>query len=223
MNETDNGYNGSKAQMIFGLLVVAQLGLSFWAWGQIPPDKLVPVHWGLSGKPDGFAPKGLALSLVPVIMAVMLPLQSTLQSKFSGEKHKQASVIAYVSSIGPGVFLTIVHGILVFSALGYVMPVTTISGVSVGILLCALGLATRTLPGDSKLSVKTPWARRSETVAQKTNAFGGSMLLLMGLGAILTGATGNMYLFVIVMSAGALAVVAGSYVLSWMLWKNESK
>jgi uncharacterized membrane protein len=223
MKEMAIAYNSSKAQIAVGLLVAAQVALSFWAWGQIPPDKLVPVHWGLSGKADGFAPKGFALSLVPVIMALMLPLQSTLPRKYSAEELNKAAVVAYLSTLGPAVFLTIVHGVLVFAALGYDIPVATVIAMCVGVLLCTLGLAIRTLPGDSKLGVKTPWARRSEAVAKKTNAFGGSMMLLMGLGAILTGSTGNMYLFVIVMLAGALAMVAGSYAFSWMLWKDQTK
>src|SRR5215470_19777587 len=53
------------------IAVGSMLGLSLWAWPQIPEDMLVPVHWGLSGQPDGYSNKAVGLLALPAIMSVV--------------------------------------------------------------------------------------------------------------------------------------------------------
>ena len=49
------------------VVVAAMLVLGAWAWLQLPADAQVPIHWGVDGQPNGYAPKTIGLFLMPLI------------------------------------------------------------------------------------------------------------------------------------------------------------
>ena len=53
--------------LIFSLAMM--LVFSLWTSANIPKDAQVPVHWGISGKPDRFASRTFALLLIPALSA----------------------------------------------------------------------------------------------------------------------------------------------------------
>ncbi|MCX6024020.1 MAG: DUF1648 domain-containing protein [Chloroflexi bacterium] len=38
--------------IVSAAVIVAMLAFSGWAWGQLPADVSIPVHWGIDGTPD---------------------------------------------------------------------------------------------------------------------------------------------------------------------------
>jgi len=58
----------SGTNAIHGIVVVgAMLVLGAWAWLRLPADAQVPIHWGVDGQPNGYAPKTIGPFLVPLI------------------------------------------------------------------------------------------------------------------------------------------------------------
>jgi len=53
--------------LIFSLAMM--LVFSLWTSANIPKDAQVPIHWGISGKPDRFASRTVALLLIPALSA----------------------------------------------------------------------------------------------------------------------------------------------------------
>jgi hypothetical protein len=51
------------------LMVAAMLGVAFWLGAALPADARLPIHWGLDGRPDGFAGKWVALLVPPGVTA----------------------------------------------------------------------------------------------------------------------------------------------------------
>ena len=51
------------AVIAVGLMLV----LAAWAWGQIPAGAQVPIHWGIDGRPNGYASKEFALLFTPAL------------------------------------------------------------------------------------------------------------------------------------------------------------
>ena len=52
-----------------GAVVGAMTVLSAWAWTQLPAGAQVPIHWGIDGRVDGYAPKELGLFMLPLTAA----------------------------------------------------------------------------------------------------------------------------------------------------------
>ena len=65
----------SRPMLIYSFVVVGlMLALSAWAWTQLPADASIPIHWGVDGQPNGFAPKPIGLFLLPLITALIAAL-----------------------------------------------------------------------------------------------------------------------------------------------------
>ena len=57
-----------RPMILFSAAVVAaMILLSAWAWTQLPAGAQVPIHWGLDGRVDAYAPRRSACSLLPVL------------------------------------------------------------------------------------------------------------------------------------------------------------
>ena len=50
------------------------LVLAAWAWVQLPPGAQVPIHWGVDGRPNGYASKEVALLLTPLLTVGLVAL-----------------------------------------------------------------------------------------------------------------------------------------------------
>ena len=71
---TNNNNNTIKLRnyLIFsGIVAAIMFGLSAWAWGQIPADAQIPVHWGINGEPDRYGGKFEGLLLMPIIITAV--------------------------------------------------------------------------------------------------------------------------------------------------------
>ena len=66
----------NRFNFALAMLVALAAVLGFWL---IPFDKVLPVHWGLSGTPDAFAPAPVAIGLPMLIVAIVLLLLALLR------------------------------------------------------------------------------------------------------------------------------------------------
>jgi len=57
-------------------LSIAFIGaVTLWAWPQIPDGRQLVIHWDAAGNPNGYASKGWALLLLPILaLAIALLL-----------------------------------------------------------------------------------------------------------------------------------------------------
>ena len=83
-----------------------QLGFSVIGWIRIPDGAQVAIRWGLGGNPNGFAPKPVALLIIPVVTIL---IGWILVARSAG------------ASSAPALFgfavLAGAHGLIVFSAI----------------------------------------------------------------------------------------------------------
>jgi uncharacterized membrane protein len=78
-----------------GLVALGMLLVSLWAWPQIPAEAQVPIHWGLDGRADGWAPKPIALLGLPLLtvgLALLLAFAPRLDPRYA---NVQRSATAY--------------------------------------------------------------------------------------------------------------------------------
>ncbi|MBS1994528.1 MAG: SdpI family protein [Cyanobacteria bacterium SZAS LIN-3] len=205
------------------LMVLAMFAITAWAWPQIPGDARIPIHWGISGQVDGWGDKSLALLMMPVMMLfvdfVCRVALSAVDSAETGGKAKEFSYLTMSTII---FFMAIVHGLVVLTALGHNLPVPQTITAGIGLLFTALGalLASGKSERNPYFGVRTPWALQSDQVWYKTNRWGGSIMVAMGLALLAASAMNNMILIVAIILGGTTVLSIGSMVYSYR-WRRE--
>ena len=215
---------------IVGLLFV----ISAWAWSVLPANQEMAIHWNVYGKPDGFAPKAVGLIVLPVIMLFVCLLFWRLAGTgsvegvgaaegISAQRWEQAKPAAYISIFGAQIVLFEAHCAIVFTAMGYAVPVTQLLLGSVGLLLAAIGavLASGKTTRNPWVGIRTPWTMNDDRVWDKTNRLGGIIMMLSGI-VTACGAVLNPIVAAVGILGGVIILLVATYGLSYYWAKNAS-
>jgi uncharacterized membrane protein len=162
----------SRRPMIFSAAVVgAMLLLSAWAWTQLPADAQVPIHWGIDGSPDGYAPKAVGLFLLPVVTAGIALLLAVIPRFEPRRANLERSGQAYaIARIGVVSILGLVHVVAIAAALGSDIEVTRIVVVATGLLFVALGNYMPKMRPNFTMGIRTPWTLSSDRSWDRTHS-----------------------------------------------------
>src|SRR5574337_331200 len=145
------------ARLRIGLgALLAAFGFSLWAWGRLPAR--VVTHWGVSGQPNGWSPRWVAVFLVPAIGVALAGLFTVLPRmdprRRSYELHG-STWWAVANAVL--VLLALVHVAAIGSNLGWGLPMGRLVIVGVGLLFGVIGnLMTRMRP-NWFMGIRTPW------------------------------------------------------------------
>jgi uncharacterized membrane protein len=167
---------------LWAALVVVTLG----GYLLIPWDSSLPVHWGLSGEPDVFWPRNLAL-LMPPLIGMVTTMVFWAVGRFAQPAQLEASRHAWRTVVPAltGLFLTIQAG-TVLVGLAYPDVMVRMICVAIGVMLVLLGnIMPKTQP-NGLAGIRLPWLGDA-VVWQKTQRLGG--LLLMAGGFVLLACT----------------------------------
>ena len=211
-------------QLVSRLVIYCMVFLSLWCWHQIPADRGVAVHWGLSGQADGFAPKSVGLFMLP---ALMLLVQYIFFASLGREKHRsnlaKSQALVFLSWYGSLALIAMAHALIVFTALGYSLPVAAIITTAVGVLLLLTGmlLIAGKVHRNNSVGVRTPWNRMDDVTWSKTNRLGGWIIAAMGLASIISGLCANMYFFLASVMSGVIILLSTTWIYSYVLAKSS--
>jgi len=210
----------TRTLLLCALVAAIALGESAYAWPHLGP--VVPIHFGLGGQADGFAPKGIGLLLLPA-MALFTPFLIAGILRLDPRKdHIEASMPALRTVlVSTSVFLAFVHGLVLHAALGNGVLSERAMFVAMGVLFVAIGSALPGLRSNYFAGIRTPWTLQSERVWERTHRSGGRAFAAAGVVVVLAG--------LLLPSAWALglsllALVVGTIVpvvLSYRYWKDE--
>jgi uncharacterized membrane protein len=205
------------------LLLAIMAAASLWGFYAVPDHTQIAVHWDIGGKPNGFLPKDIGLSLLPAIGAALTFLFSFLPSIEPRRANLQASRKLYISGwIGGLAILTLTHFIVVLSAAGRHVDVlsTVLAGVSLLILVVGnfMGKSRSTfLVGG----LRTPWSLSSDLAWERTNRMVGRLYVLTGLLTLaalsVEGAQVAIFLFI----GGIFSSSAAGICLSYLYWRRD--
>ncbi|HJR43729.1 MAG TPA: SdpI family protein [Gemmatimonadaceae bacterium] len=156
------------------------------------PD-VMPIHWGVSGEPDGFAPKPWAVLLLPFIALVVYGILVAVRRHAWRHAGDAAFVRASETTIALVVsFLSFVHIVVLGSALGWSVDVPRFIVLGIGVMLILLGFQMVEMPRNPWFGIRTPWTLRSDRVWQRTHHVGSRVMVLcgvaMGFSTLLTAA-----------------------------------
>lgn len=212
-----------RAPLIMSLvLIAAMVVITIWVWPLIPAGTLIAVHWGLDGKPNGYMPRGMGLSIMPA-GALLLTLIFALAPSFTKRKAELArSSKPYVAAwIGSLLVILAVHVLMILHTRGVAIDVLG----NVFFLLALVFVAVGNLLGKTRpnplVGVRTPWTRQSAYAWEKTNRAFGRMMVGTGLATLVCFAAANGRIAGIVFVAISVTIAVISIPMSYYYYRRD--
>ena len=202
--------------------IAVMLVAAAWGWGQVPAGTQVPIHWGIDGRPDGFAPKEVAFFVLPAL-AGGLTLLLTLLPRFEPRSANLVrSSSAYVQvGIAMLVVVTILQLTTVLAASGRPVDVSLVVGLTVGGMFVVLGNVLGKVRSNFIFGVRTPWTLASDRSWNKTHRLVGRLFVLLGLAVVLAGLVGGYVALFSTLIGGIVLVLVVCCVYSYRVWRND--
>lgn len=207
------------------LLVAAMAAASLAIGATLPADAQLPIHWGLSGEPDRFAGKWVALFSPPGLtaaVALLFYFLPRLEPRRQGLERSQglylwgwASVLLVFAALQIGLAAT---------ALGWNLAVGDLLGCAIGLMLAMIGNQLGKSRSMYMVGIRTPWTLASEEVWIKTHRLGGKLMILAGIaiaGAALLPLTPGAVAITFGTAIGVAAIIPIVY--SYLLWRREQR
>jgi uncharacterized membrane protein len=173
------------------LLVLAFAAVTVVGFVLVPTGTVLPVHWGISGEPDGFLPRDAALLMLPGISVLVLGLLMLVQ-RLSSEARRQASryvVLVTVSAL-LALFLAIPTATVMIGS-GVAGDMVRVVVLGVGLLFVVLGNILPKSQPNWIAGIRIPSTLRDTGNWQATHRLGGLLMMLGGaaiaVAALITG------------------------------------
>jgi uncharacterized membrane protein len=197
--------------------VVAMLAVGAWGYGRMPTREIV-VHWGLDGRPNGFADPSYGLLILPglavLLSAVYAAAPSLMPVRSRIERSGAAYTATWMATLGA---LFVSQVMIVAKNAGVDLDIVRVSALLVGGVLAVTGNWMGKVRYNYLFGFRTPWTLADERVWDKTHRFTGRLMVLFGV-LLLVGAlaaprawTGAPLFAALIVCAAAPAVIGLIY------------
>lgn len=210
-----------KIEVFSFILLIGSFVLGFYFYNHFP-ERIIS-HWNFVGEADGYSGKffgafGLPLMNLGIyLLFLFLPLLDPKRERYTAfEKVYHVFRIAFLS------VLTAIYLVLGFVNLGYDIPVNRVVPFLVGMLMIVIGNFMGKIKSNWFIGIRTPWTLASENVWNKTHRVGGWLFILFGLIIMVVPFLSYM-LGAILFGAGVLALIFGSTVYSYLIYRKEKQ
>lgn len=211
------------ALLVALLVVLVELAVSAWAWGTIPAGTPVPVHWGIDGRADGFAPKEQALLGLP-LLTLLLALLLVVMPRFEPRRANLArSGTAYrIVVVGIIVLLGAMHAVAIAAAADPTVDVGRWVVIGIGLLFALIGNWLGKVRSNFMFGIRTPWTLASDLSWNRTHRLAGRLWVgLGGLLVILAAAGVASNILAVVLFGGLLISLLWTFTYSYMVWAKD--
>jgi uncharacterized membrane protein len=215
--------NRRPAVIASAVAIIAMLVVSAWAWPQIPDGARVPIHWGIDGQPNGWAPKWVALLITPGIAAVLTLVFGVIPAIEPRRSNLARSSAFYLTSwTGAIVVLAVVHVVAVSVALGAAFDMGRVVAIMVGLLFVGIGNFLPKTRSNFFAGIRTPWTLTSERSWAVTHRVGGIGFVLVGALSVVSGTVGLPgEATVVVLIGGMVVLVPVLLLVSYRVWEGD--
>ncbi len=169
------------------ILIGLMLAASAYAWGPLG-DALVPTHFGVDGRPNGFMPKLPGVLFMPIVGSAITALLSGLPAVMPANARLERSwgpyVVVWLAVLA---LLLVVHLAVLAYALGVQVDMTRGVVVGVGALIAVIGNLLGKVRYNYVFGIRTPWTLSNERVWDRTHRFAGWAMTLGGLCVLAAG------------------------------------
>jgi uncharacterized membrane protein len=211
----------TSTMVAIGIALVVGMALaSVWAYGQLPADAAVPVHWNAAGEVDRYAGRLAGLftmvAVTAATMALLLVIPHVEPRRRNLQRSAGAYRMAYYATLG---LLVAVHGSIVAAALGHVVDPTRVIAAGAGVVLIVIGNWLPKVRSNFMFGVRTPWSLTSDYTWRRTHRVAGRAMVGLGVLLIMTGfVTDGAGVRVLAIAAAVFTV--GVFAYSYLVWRT---
>ncbi|MEA3002503.1 MAG: hypothetical protein QOH81_1291 [Sphingomonadales bacterium] len=208
----------ASAALVLLLLVVAlAVGSS------LPAELRLPTHWGISGRPDHFSGKWVALLMPAATAASVSLLFWFLPVLEPRSRNLGRSEGLYLWSWAALLLVSAaVELVLVSVALRWGLRVEHVMTAAIGLVFVLIGNQLGKSRSMYLVGIRTPWTLASEEVWIKTHRLGGKLMVLGGLSILVASFLPLPSGLLAGVFGAVLAVMVGvPIVYSYLLWRRE--
>lgn len=217
-----NHKSNYKILWLFSAIMIAlMVGLSAWAWRQLPADASIPVHWNAAGQVDRYGGKAEGLLLLPAVSIGIILIFRLIRSIDPLRANIERSGQAYRAVLsGTLFFMAVLHGGAVLAALGYPINIGLLTAPALGIMFIVIGNYLGKIRRNYMFGVRTPWTLTSELSWNKTHRITGKLFMASGL-LIIAASFWSSTLAFYTMMGSIFATVAFAMIYSYLVWKSD--
>ncbi len=165
-----------RLALVVALLVTVAAGLLL-----VPPGLQLPVHWGISGEPDAFLPRDLALLMPVAILALVWAIFLAVARFASPADIAAGRYVTGVSLTALTAICLAIEIMLVLIGVGAPVNVLQVLALAFGGLLLVLGNAMPKSQPNSFAGIRMPTTLRDPANWQATHRLGGRLAISGGL------------------------------------------
>lgn len=204
-------------------VIAAMLLVSAWTFTQLPAGAQVPVHWGIDGQIDAYAPKETGLFFLPVLTAVLAAMLAVIPRyeprRANLERSSKAYGAVWIAAI---LLMGAVHVMFIAAALGAVFDVTQPILIGIGALLVVVGNYLPKVRPNYIMGIRTPWTLASDLSWARTHRIGGRLFVVEGLVLVVLGVLGVREVLVVIAVLGSAVVgLVAVFAYSYRVWKLD--
>ena len=203
-------------------LPLTMIGLLILAWiityPKIPDQ--VPIHWNFKGEADGFATKINAMLStlgIMVLLYVTMAFLPKVDPRKSNYKYFSKSYNIMMNVL-LGVFF-VVNLFVIFNAIGYDVPISTMGPLVVGIIFLVLGNYMPQVRSNFFIGIRTPWTLSSDDVWKKTHRAASKIFFFGGLVMMATTFASDMWKETVIIVVITITIIA-PYLYSYYLYRK---
>lgn len=204
------------------VVVLLMLGISAWAWPQIPAGVQVPIHWGIDGQANGWASKPIALFGVPLLtagIALLLAFAPRFDPRYGNVARSATAYLGVAFAVL--VLMLVIHSAAILAATGRAIEIGTVARLAVGSLLIVVGNFLGKTRSSWVFGIRTPWTLSSERSWARTHRLGGYLFMLVGAASIVAGVFAPQGVAAVVLLVGLGVVVVTVAVYSYLVWRTD--
>lgn len=193
-------------------------------WDKFPAT--VAIHWGIDGRPNGWASKEVGLLLLPCItlaacvLTNYLPLFDRRVRNSSPEAQASFRDVVHLISLVTTAFMSGMALLVDAAALGWKIDVVFVVNLGVIFLFAFLGNYMPKLKPNRYVGIRTPWTLKSPEVWSRTHRVFGRIMLWGALALLPFCLLLPTPLFVVLILVYLAVVSIGSMIYSHRLYRS---
>lgn len=216
-----NQLNLKTTWLMSAVVVALMVGLSAWAWVQLPADASLPVHWNAAGEADRYGGKVEGLLLLPLVSVGILLLFNLIRYIDPLRANIARSGQAYRAMLlGVLFFLAVLHVGAVLNALGYGINIGLLAALAIGVMFIIIGNYLGKIRRNYMFGVRTPWTLASELSWNKTHRLTGKLFVVSGI-LVLVASLWSPVVAFYTMLVTILGTVLFAMIYSYWVWKKD--
>ncbi|MFT8570396.1 MAG: SdpI family protein [Leuconostoc pseudomesenteroides] len=192
---------------LISLLPIVYGGL---LWQYLP--QRLPIHFGINGQPDQYAPKLIAVIGLPVLIIVVNYVIIRSMKHKGSDNQKVFTVIIWSLPL----LLNVVQIVTFIYALNHPFNIISIILPVIGVLLIVLGNYLPKTTPNYMIGIRLPETLHNSENWQKTNRIGGFVMVFAGFILIITGIIGNTIAAIGLILSMVLIIVVPTIYAIWL-------